>query len=645
MIDVDAPFALAGDFPPATRDEWLDAVAGVLLRGADDSPEARSAAFTRRLVTTTDDGIAIEPLFTAADAVDPALVGLPGSAPFVRGARAGGHRRGWDVRQRVEVTDDGAGAAPRVLAELEGGATSILLGLRHAPAVGVDVLDRALTSVLLDVAPVALDAGDRGLDAAAALVALRERRGIPGDAPSSLGLDPVGEAASRGAVDAAAVARDLDAAVAFAATVADAAPGLITFTVDAVRYHDAGASDGQELAAALATGVATVRALAAAGLPAASALRQLEFRFAASADQFLTIAKLRAARRTWARVAEVVGAAGDAGAMRTHAVTSTAMMTRYDPWVNLLRATVAAFAAGVGGADAVTVAPYDLVRTHDGSELGRRLARNTQAVLLDESNLARVIDPAGGSWYVERLTDDLARAAWDRFRAVEAEGGMVAALAASSVQRDIATTWAARSERLAHRRDPITGVSEFPDIGEDPPPAPSDDAVAFADGALPVVRRSGAFERQRGRADALAASAIGRPTVLLAALGRVAAHTARVTFAKNLFEAGGLRTEVVGADAGDDAEITAIADAVRTAAGSAPTLVCICSDDATYAERAADAAAAAHDAGATRIYLAGRPGDDADGLAAAGVDEFVFAGCDALAVITTALDVLEGRKP
>jgi methylmalonyl-CoA mutase len=405
-------------------------------------------------------------------------------------------------------------------------------------------------------------------------------------------------------------------------------------TIDATRYHDAGGADSEELGCALASGVATARALVDSGLDVEAAFRQLEFRFAATADQFLTIAKLRAARRLWARVGEVAGTSGDAGAQLQHAVTSTAMMSRYDPWVNLLRATVAAFSAGIAGADAVTVEPYDHVRSVDGSELGRRLARNTQAVLVEESNLARVIDPAGGSWYVERLTDDLARAAWAWFQEIERAGGIVAALEQGIVQRRIGATWERHAANLAHRRDALTGVSEFPNIDEDPPD-PEPEPVAPTTGAfpaLPSVRYAGAFERQRARADRHLAEARTRPSAFLAALGPASVHTTRLAFAKNLFEVGGIQTF---AGSGD------VADVVEEYAASGASLVCICSDDATNAEHAQAVARALRTAGAARVYLAAKPGENRAALEAAGVDEFVFAGCDALAVVTQALDTLE----
>ncbi len=632
MIEADEPLTLAGDFPDSTRDEWLHAVEQVLLKGRDGGPDAFAQAFERRLVTTTYDGIAIPPLFTAADAVDPAHVGRPGAAPFVRGTRAAGRRAGWDIRQQVEVTDDGTAAASRVLAELEGGASSIVLGLRRAPAVDVDVLDRTLTSVLLDLAPVVLDAGPRATDAADAFLALCDRRGVTSSALGGLGLDPIGAyGSSGGATDLEA---ELDAAVELAGRCLADHPQVRAFTIDATRYHGAGAADAEELACAVATGLATARALVGAGLDVDAAFSQLEFRLAATADQFLTIAKLRAARRIWSRVARVADAGTGSGAQLQHAVTSTAMMSRYDPWVNLLRATVAAFSAGIAGADAVTVQPYDHARTLDGSELGRRLARNSQAVLIEESNLARVIDPAGGSWYVEHLTHDLARTAWVRFQEIEQSGGMVAALEQETVQRRIADTWDQRSRNLAHRREPLTGVSEFPNIDEDPPEPEAPDPVA-PDGTfapLPTVRYAGAFERQRSRADRVAADLGERPSIFLAALGPASVHTARVSFAKNLFEAGG-----IVAVAGSGAIDAVVAEYI--ASGS--SIACICSDDETYADLAEATARSLTDAGATRVYLAGKPGEAEAALEAAGVDEFVFTGCDALAVITGALDALE----
>ncbi len=520
---------LASEFPEASREQWLALVERVILKGVDGADAAAfDRAFAKQLVTTTYDGIEIQPLYTRAPGpVDE--TGYPGSAPFVRGSRPASSRGGWDIRQRVDVVDDGTAAGPRVLAELDGGASSILLGLQAAPTIDVGVLDRSLEDVFLDLAAVALDAGVRWHEAAEALLALWERRGIDLASTSGvLGADPIGDHLGSGGMTA--LDADLDALAQLTADPRLSAGAVRTVVVDATPFHDAGGADAEELGASLALGVAYLRSLTDRGLSVDAACEQLEFRYAASADQFLTMAKLRAARRLWTRVAAVAGAQEAAQAQRQHAVSSTAMMTRYDPWVNLLRATVAAFAAGVGGADAVTIQAYDTLRDADGSELGRRLARNTQAMLIEESSLAQVIDPAGGSWYIESLTDELAQSAWSWFQDLERAGGIVAAFGAGLVQERIGSTWARRRSNIARRKDPITGVTEFPNIDEEPPPSSltgpisDDSATAFA--PMVSILYAEPFEQERSRSDRHLVATGARPAVFLANLGPLAAHTA-----------------------------------------------------------------------------------------------------------------------
>ncbi len=297
------------------------------------------------------------------------------------------------------------------------------------------------------------------------------------------------------------------------------------------------------------------------------------------------------------------------------------MMTRRDPWVNMLRTTVACLGAGVGGADAVTVLPFD----HSlglPDAFARRIARNTSTILIEESHLARVIDPAGGSWYVERLTDELAHAAWGFFQEIERAGGQAAALRSGTIRERLAATWAARGKKLAERREPITGVSEFPHLAERP--VEREPAPAVPSGGLPRVRRDEAYEELRARSDAHLASTGARPKVFLAGLGPGSAHTARAAFAANLFQAGGI--EAVHEPATVDA--ASAADAFKA---SGATVACLCSSDALYAEQAEAVAHALKSAGARRVFLAGRGAYD-------GVDAYVFAGCDAVAVLSSTLD-------
>ncbi|MFB7619914.1 methylmalonyl-CoA mutase family protein [Kitasatospora sp. NPDC056181] len=618
---------LAAEFPAAHREQWQQLVEGV-LRKSGAQPEDGAAA-ERALTTGLQDGLRARPLYTAEDtAAEP---GYPGFPPFVRGGRPQGSSvSGWDVRQR-HADPDPRRANEAVLADLENGGSSLWLEL-GGDGLPVAALPQALTGVYLDLAGVVLDAGAEFAEAAEQLFKLYQEREVsPGAAAGNLGADPLGLAARTG--DAGRTDTLLTDATALAARCADGYPGLRALTVDALPYHEAGASPAQELGCSLATGVAYLRALTGAGLSVDAALGQLEFRYAADADQFLTIAKFRAARRLWARVAEVSGAAPEASAQRQHAVTSAVMMTARDPWVNMLRTTVACMAAGVGGADAVSVQPFD-------SALGlpdafaRRIARNTQSVLLEESHLARVVDPAGGSWYVERLTDELAHAAWAWFQEIERAGGQAAALASGLVGERIAATWAERSARLAKRREPVTGVSEFPNLDEQPlvrEPGP-----AGPGGGLPRVRRAEAYEALRDRSDAVLEATGARPRLFLASIGTAAAHTARTTFAANLFQAGGIATTAV-----ESTDPVAFAEAF---AASGARVACLCSSDQLYGEHAGAVTAALKAAGARRVLLAGRPGEQREAYEAAGVDEFVFAGGDAVATLTGLLDEITGAS-
>ena len=518
--------------------------------------------------------------------------------------------------------------------ELERGASGLFLNLRRADAVDVDLLARILDGVYLDLAPVVLDAGDRWRDGADAIVALWARLGLDAAVVSgNLGADPLGCWVSNRSLD---VDADLADAATWAARMRADHPGMRTYVVNGTRFANAGASDALELGFSVAYAVATLRSLADAGFDTADGFAQLEFRYAATADQFATIAKFRAARRVWARVAEIAGVPDAAALTTIHALSSSAMMTRYDAAVNMLRGTVACFAAGVAGADAITVLPYDHFSSADGSELGRRIARNTQSVLAMESHLADVIDPAGGSWYVERLTDDLAQAAWDVFQAAEQVGGFRAAVEAGLVNERIAEIRARREADINRRKAPITGVTEFPNIAE-PVPAvvrastrpEGDDGTAEN---LHGPRWVEHVENLRSRVDSVAAGGI-RPAVFLATIGSPAAFTARAMFAKNYFEVAGIATRT-GPVTSDPQEIAT----AFTADGA--SVACVCSTDGTYAETGAAVAEALADAGAGRVYLAGKPKDIIDSLTAAGVTHTIGAGDDVFASLSDLVEFL-----
>jgi methylmalonyl-CoA mutase len=540
MSDVTGPgsddLVLAADFPPVTKEQWQRLVAKVVGGAADDSPE-------RQLATITADGIELAPLYVA-DTSRPSS-GYPGRAPYVRGRTAAGHRAGWDVRQRHQHPDP-AVARTQIMEDLEGGVSSLWLGLGDGQ-IPIGALPDVLADVYLDLAPVVLDAGGRFAEAADVFLTAAARRGVPvGELTGCLGADPLGVLARTGAE------ADLKAAADLAGRCAAEFPGVRAIVVDALPFHEAGGTEAQELGCSLAAGLEYLRAMRTAGLSADAAFGQLEFRYAATADQFTTIAKLRAARRVWARVAEQCGVGSGAGGQWQHAVSSWSMLTRRDPWNNILRATLACFSAGVGGADAVTVAPFDAA-IGQPDQLARRVARNVHALLVDESHVAQVIDPAGGSWYVEDFTEQLAARSWAAFQDIERAGGLRASLASGFIASELAASRHARREALARRREAVTGVSEFPLVGETLLSRPAAAAPDGGPGGLPRIRWSQWHEELRDRCDAYASATGTPPTLTLAPLDAARPSTARASSVAALLAPAGIATVTLDAAAGDGA--------------------------------------------------------------------------------------------
>ena len=567
------------EVPEIRRDfaRWQQGVAGVLAKSSRKAVEDLPADPERLLYSPTYDGIAIRPLYTALDELpEPSL---PGQWPFVRG---GDPRRdvnsGWKVAEVFGGAADAALVNESILDALGQGTSAIVLaGVQPA------TVERALQGVYLDLAPIQVEAGtDLTAVAAAILATLDDYEGDAAGVVVDLGADPLGDAFA----DRAGVSVDETVELARQATART--ERIRAITVDGTAAHDLGASDSQELGVAVAAGVAYLRVLQNAGLSMAEALQQISFRFAATDDQFLSIAKFRAARVLWARVAEVAGVP-DAGGAVVHAVTSEPMMAQRDPWVNMLRTTLAAFGAGVGGADSVRVRQFDDAIPGGLSSVSpafsARIARNTQLLLIEESHVGRVLDPGGGSWFIEDLTETLAQQAWSLFTEIEGAGGFEAA--GALIREHIAATRTARADDIAHRRTSVTGVNEFPNLGEEPlPPRPSASYRYAAD-----------FEALRDRSDAFLASSGARPAALLLPLGPLSEHNVRTTFASNLLASGGIETVNPGVlDAGTVA---------RAVADAGARIAVICGTDARYAAEAGAVVDAARAAGVTDIYLAG----------------------------------------
>ncbi|NTY59006.1 methylmalonyl-CoA mutase small subunit [Mycolicibacterium sphagni] len=614
----------------ASRARWRTAVAGVLAKSSRRDPADLPAEPETLLDSPTYEGFPIRPLYTALDALpEPPL---PGTWPFVRGADA---RRdvvaGWKVAEVFPgpgFTGAVADGNAVVLGALGDGVSALVLRVGDNGVAPAD-LDRLLEGVYLELAPVIVEAGaqfDAAADAVLALVAGAgdaQRATSAGRSAATrgtglsidLGADPI--TAPLSGLSAPAI----EDVTRVAANLAGSA-GVRAITVDGPAFHNRGANAAWELAGVLGAAVDYVRALVDAGIDVADALRQISFRLVADDDQFVTIAKFRVARQLWARVAEVLGQP-ESGAVTVHAVTSLPMMTQRDPWVNMLRTTLAAFGAGVGGADTVAVLPFDVAipSGFPGISAGfaRRIARNTQLLLLEESHIGRVLDPAGGSWYVEDLTNNLAAAAWSHFQDIESRGGFVAAR--DHIAEQIEDVRVRRADDIAHRRTPVTGINEFPNLSEPPLPHYSS--------AETVRRYAAGFEALRDRSDAYLERTGSRPLVLLLPLGPLAENNIRATFAVNLLASGGIEAVNPGTvDAAGTA--AAIADAGASVA-------VICGTDARYGTDASDVVAAARAAGLDQILLAGPEKAVSDVPAAARPDGYLTAKIDAVEALSSLL--------
>ncbi len=590
---VQDPLALAAGFDPRTREDWLELVAGVLNKRRAEGDRLDAAGAEEALVTALDGGLSTQGLYLREDRP----LGHPGAMPFTRGRAVRDPDHPWDVRQLHDDPDPAVSRAA-VLDDLEHGVTSVWVHVGEDGVAAAD-LREVLSDVRLDLAPVVVSSWTDQAGAARALLdVVGDRTSVGGN----LGLDPVGAALRTGRPADLGPLGEL-------VRECTGRDGWRAVTVDARVLHDAGASEVDALAVAVATGVAYLRHLEGEGVSAADAFAEVEFRVSATADQFLTAASLRALRRVWARVGEAVGVAPADRGVRTHAVTSLRMASREEPFVNVLRGTLATFGASVGGADAVTVLPHDTVAGLP-ERFSRRLARNTQILLADESNVGRVTDPGGGSWYLESLTDEVAERVWVRFQEVERAGGVLRALEDGVLREWVEAATAERERLIATRERPLTGVSMFPNLEGTAPERRARLALDVADGAFVPRRDAAAYEALRDRA-----AAAGHPAVTLRTLGTQRDFGARQAFVTNLLASGG----------------------IATTDAPAPVAV-LASSRGQYAEHGPTAVEELRGAGAEDVLVAGRAtelGEHADL-----VDGEVFDGMDVVALLDDLLDRL-----
>lgn len=595
--------------------------------------ELKGAAFDKKLVTRTPEGVAVQPLYTRADLASrhahaAALAKAPGETPFLRGSRSAG---GWQVAQEIAAATPAEFNARLRNDLMAGQDAAVIVAATPARPSGLSLasdtaLEVALDGVELSAIPVHIDAGAVANEIADRYLALVERRGVDAKKLSgSLTADPLGAWAVAGALPVSPSAA-FEALASWTKRAAKAAPALKTIGVDARLWADAGGSAAHELGFALAAVAETLRALRERGVELSTSAPRLRVSFGAGPQFLMEIAKFRAWRPLLTRVVVALGGeASLAGRAATHASTTRWNKTRLDAHVNMLRATTEAFAAVLGGVDSLHISPFDaLDDTGTGDAFARRIARNVHVMLAEEFGAAGVVDPAGGSWCVESLTDELGRKAWKVFQDVEAQGGFSAALRAGALQAAVVEGAKEKAAAAGSRRNGIVGTNIFPNLKEVPLPAPARVECAerwTSDPVAPVAafRVAAGFERLRDASAAHAAKTGKRPRVFLAKMGPLAQHKARADFSAGFFAPGGF--EVLAKQS-----FATVYEAAAAFAASGAGIVVLCSTDETYPELVPAFAAAVKAANPSAIrVLAGLPADKAaqDAFTAAGIDLFI----------------------
>ncbi len=639
---------LASEFPASSHENWMALVEKV-LKGAD---------FEKTLVTPTYDRLKIQPLYTELDNHPTA----PGVFPYTRSVN--GTANAWAVMQSY-AHPDLSHSNRLILDDLAKGVTRIQLVMSDAVRGGETALDNTgfmgkglecysvadldclLEGVKLELVPVELQAGAAFLEYACAYLALCLNQGLEhGKIRASLGADPCGALAEFGKLPGSAE-HMLERMSELTVDCAKHYPNVQAVSVNTSVYHNAGASHAQEIAIALATGVEYLRALTAAGLDISAACRQIIFTVTTDTEFFQNVAKLRSLRQLWAQVCHLCGADEAAAKIKLQAVSSFRMLSQRDPWVNMLRSTIASCAGALGGAESIIASAYDQALGHP-STLGRRISRNTQLLLQDESSVHRIVDPAGGSYFIEQNTVELSTVAWNFFQSIEGRGGMMAALLDGSLQSDIDSVHDERLKNIARRQEPLTGLSEFANLAEADVTADQADTqssrekaierlnrrVYQADEELSVknpqslcnamqqgasvfdlghkiagdecnaralkTRRLGAqFEALRDASDSFVQNHGKRPAVYVLTLGTAAQFNARAGFVKNFFAAGGI--DVVLSRTTTDPD-----SAAREWAKTQLPIAVLCSNDSLYEQHGAEYIRALKESGLAKLYIAGK---------------------------------------
>lgn len=605
----DSKEKLFSDFPSVSTQEWMDKITAD-LRGAD---------FEKKLVWKTNEGFKVKPFYRKEDLENLKTTDtLPGEYPYLRGNKKNDNT--WFIRQDISV-EDPAQANAKALDLLNKGIDSLGFCIK-AKELSKEYIETLLKDICCDCIELNFSTCQRHSAALAELLVnyFKEKKYDPEKLYGSINFDPIGKMLEKG--------KDVSALVGEGKKLVEITAGyphIQCIAVNSVRLNNAGAYIYQELGYALAWGNEYLSQLTEAGVPSDLAARKIRFNFGISSNYFMEIAKFRAARMLWANIVKEYQPQCDCACqMVAHAETSTFNLTLFDAHVNLLRTQTEAMSAAIAGVNSITVTPFDKAyETPD--DFSERIARNQQLLLKEESHLNRIVDPAGGSYYIENLTVAIAEQAWKLFLEVEEEGGMIQAVQNGKIQQAVNNSNKARHEAVSKRKEILLGTNQYPNFnekaGEKVPLAPKcacggghQEEASFA--SLNTDRAASEFEALRLQTE----HSGKRPKAFMLTIGNLAMRQARAQFSCNFLACAGY--EVI-----DNLGFPSVEEGVKAALDAHADIVVICSSDEEYAEYAIPAFKEV--AGRAMFIVAGAPAC-MDDLKAAGIENFIHVRCNVL---------------
>ncbi len=598
---------LFAEFIGSTRDEWVEAT----IKSLKGKP-------FEKLIKSTYEGFDLQPMYRTEDTVNIAHNDtLPGQYPYVRGTQVDGYKsQPWLIAQDINISDPKA-FNEALKHDLERGQTAIYVG-NHLQINSVEDLEILFAGIDLTQHPLFIQA-DTDVSDIYHLLTDYLKDDI-GQVSGCIGYDPLHHLAKTGSVSA----DRFDAMAELTTLASQQSPKMDTISIQTNIYHDAGANAVQESAIAMAVGVRYLSEMQDRGLDIDIIAQRMRFFLSVGENFFMEIAKLRAIKMMWAQIIREFGGNEESQKIKLHVSTGARNKTRLDPHVNMLRVTTETMAGAIGGVESISVAPFD-ASFGESDNFSRRIARNVQLILQDEVNLTNVIDPAGGSWYVEHLTDQLAQSAWEFFQQIEGQSGMIQALQSGFIQDQIQAIADERNKNIASRKEVLVGTNMYSDLNESLPtdkPLKLDDTATFDDltiEATPLqpIRLSEPFEILRANAEAYRQANGHLPEIFLANFGKLSDYKARRDFTQGFYEVGGF-------DLINQGGYETVDSAADTTIASGAGAVVICSTDATYTEVVPEFARTIKAKNPDMIViLAGYPKDQVEEYRQAGVDDFI----------------------